>query len=292
VNPELGTGSIKELSTSIPWSKFGVGIDQYRTELLAAYEEKSYLRMIHCHVGSQGVDFALMTSGVRKLVDFAIELEAAGSNIESIDIGGGLTVNFASDELTPTFEEYAKELRVVVPELFDGRFELITEFGRSLSAKSGFVIARVEYTKESGGRKVAIVQTGADLFVRTVYNPDKWPLRVSVFDGLGQPKTSPLEPWDVAGPCCFSGDVIAHQRPLPALEQGDLLLVHDTGGYYFSAWSYYNSRQAPPVYLVSGNDNLEFELIRAASSVDETLCFFKEPSIDQKQTIICSLSTK
>lgn len=48
------------------------------------------------------------------------------------------------------------------------------EFGRRLNAKPGFIVSRVEYNKRSGGRNIAIVQAGADLFVRTVWMPTKW----------------------------------------------------------------------------------------------------------------------
>lgn len=38
INPEVGAGSIETHSTSVPWSKFGVGLVQYRKELLDAYK--------------------------------------------------------------------------------------------------------------------------------------------------------------------------------------------------------------------------------------------------------------
>lgn len=30
--------------------------------------------------------------------------------------------------------------------------------------------------------------------------------------------------WDVAGPCCFAGDVVAHRRPLPKIEPGGIFI--------------------------------------------------------------------
>jgi len=71
-------------------------------------------------------------------------------------------------------------------------------------------------------------------------------------DSQGYPKTGELIPQDVAGPCCFAGDVLAHNRALPLLQPGDYILVHDTGGYYFSSAYLYNSLRPIEVYGAAG----------------------------------------
>jgi diaminopimelate decarboxylase len=53
---------------------------------------------------------------------------------------------------------------------------------------------------------------------------------------------------DVAGPCCFAGDLVARGRELPELEAGDLVALLDTGAYYFSTPFDYNSLPRPGVY--------------------------------------------
>lgn len=71
-----------------------------------------------------------------------------------MDIGGGLSVNFLSEENKPTFEDYADALRKYAPLVF--KFpKIITEFGRSIAAKSGWFGSRIEYTKQAGGRTIA-----------------------------------------------------------------------------------------------------------------------------------------
>lgn len=91
-------------------------------------------------------------------------------------------MNFASDEVTPAFAQYARLLRETVPGLFDGRYTLVTEFGRSLLAKQGLIMAYVEYTKTSGGRRIAVTHAGAQVATRTVFVPESWPLRVGAYD--------------------------------------------------------------------------------------------------------------
>jgi len=93
------------------------------------------------------------------------------------------------------------------------------------------------------------VASGADFAIRTIYHPETWPLRVTVLDANGEPKdTTTLVEQDVAGPCCIQSDVIAHQRPLPKMEPGDWVMIHDVGGYMHASYSCYNARQCPPVW--------------------------------------------
>ena len=99
VNPGVGAGSLAAFSTATLTSKFGVGLkdEESRAALVAAYQQHAWLDAIHCHVGSQGVDIALAIDGIRATVDFALDINrrVGRRQIRLIDIGGGLSVNFA-----------------------------------------------------------------------------------------------------------------------------------------------------------------------------------------------------
>ena len=113
VNPQIGQGALAGFSTGTRTSKFGIAIEDYDTEIHEAMAACPWLQMIHCHVGSQGCDFSLMTNGIRRIVDLAVAINkrAGRQQIKAIDIGGGLPVNFASDETLPSFDMYAKVLK-------------------------------------------------------------------------------------------------------------------------------------------------------------------------------------
>ncbi|MGA2842577.1 MAG: diaminopimelate decarboxylase [Steroidobacteraceae bacterium] len=264
INPQVGAGSITSTSTASATSKFGIALGDpgNRDALIAAFLARPWLTSLHVHVGSQGCPLDLTVQGVRAVVDLANAIDAACGQrrISTLDIGGGLPVNFADDTVHPTFDDYATLLRDTVPELFDGSMRVITEFGRSVIAKVGFILARVEYTKTMGGRRVAITHAGAQVAARTVYQPDTWPLRISALDEQGRPKPGVAVEQDVAGPCCFAGDILAHRRALPLLEPGDHVLIHDTGGYYFSSPYIYNSLPPIDAYAVAGPDQ-QFEIV-------------------------------
>ncbi|MFJ2178711.1 diaminopimelate decarboxylase [Streptomyces sp. NPDC087851] len=277
VNPQLGAGSIGALSTATATSKFGVALrdEGARAWVIQAYLDRPWLTRLHTHSGSQGIPFDLMAQGVRTLYELAEEINAAAGRrqIDTLDIGGGLPVNFASDEETPTYAAYARLLRDTVPGMLDGRYGLVTEFGRSLLAKHGTVLTRVEYAKSAGGRPIAVTHAGAQVATRTVYAPASWPVRIAAYDAEGRPRTGPVVAQDIAGPACFAGDLLAENRPAPLLEQGDLVAALDTGAYFFTAHYSYNSLARPGIhgFVVKAGTGAEvrFATVREQQTTDE-----------------------
>ena len=272
LNPQVGAGAIAAMSTASAHSKFGVPMRDagMRERLIEAYLAHPWLRRAHTHVGSQGCPLPLIAEGVNELVAFADEVNARAGyqQIHTLDIGGGLPVDFETDEPISRFDEYVAALSAGAPRLFSGDYQLVTEFGRSILAKHGFIAAYVEYTKEVGGRRIAITHAGAQIATRTVFMPEAWPLRVEGFDALGQAKPAgTTRVQDVAGPCCFAGDLVARGRELPVLEQGDLVALLDTGAYYASNPFHYNSLPVPPVFGVDAAGSVpEFSELRPAEA--------------------------
>ncbi|MFJ3444706.1 diaminopimelate decarboxylase [Streptomyces sp. NPDC086081] len=273
VNPQVGGGAIEALSTATATSKFGVALrdEGAREWVVRAYLDRPWLTRLHTHTGSQGVPLSLMARGVAEAYALAEEINrrAGRRQVDTLDIGGGLPVNFASDATTPTYAQYARMLAGEVPGLFDGRYGLVTEFGRSLLAKHGTVVARVEYAKTSGGRAVAVTHAGVQVAARTVYAPGSWPLRIAAYDAKGRVKEGPVVVQDVAGPACFAGDLLAQGRSMPLLEQGDYAAALDTGAYYFAHHYGYNSLVRPGVYGFWPGGR--FALVRRAQSVEEVV---------------------
>lgn len=251
VNPQVGGGSIEALSTATATSKFGVALrdEGAREWVVQAYLDRPWLTRLHAHTGSQGIALTMMARGVTETYELAEEINrrAGRQQVDTLDIGGGLPVNFASEESRPTYAEYARLLKETVPGLFDGRYGLVTEFGRSLLAKHGTVVTRVEYAKSAGGRPVAVTHAGVQVATRTVYAPESWPLRIAAYDAKGLPKEGPAVVQDVAGPACFAGDLLAQGQELPLLEQGDYAAALDTGAYYFAHHYAYNSLPRPAI---------------------------------------------
>ncbi|WP_327731196.1 diaminopimelate decarboxylase [Streptomyces sp. NBC_00487] len=277
INPQVGSGEIAAMSTATATSKFGIPLedDANREQLLQAYRDRPWLTWVHAHVGSQGCPLDLIAQGIAKAVAFADQVNAdlGRRQVTGIDIGGGLPVNFGSDEPTPGFDEYVAHLRAHAPALFSGDYRVVTEFGRSLLAKNGFTAAYVEYTKTSGGRPIAITHAGAQVATRTVFMPEAWPLRITAHDPAGSLKDGEAVPQDIAGPCCFAGDLVAQARPLPRLAPGDIVALLDTGAYYSSTPFHYNSLPDPAVHgvRIAADGSIQFGLLRRAETIQHVL---------------------
>ena len=76
INPQVGAGDIGAMSTATPSSKFGVALDDEgnREALIECYRAHGWLNSLHTHVGSQGCSLELMTTGVKKVVALADEI--------------------------------------------------------------------------------------------------------------------------------------------------------------------------------------------------------------------------
>ncbi|KRV48425.1 diaminopimelate decarboxylase [Wenjunlia vitaminophila] len=292
VNPQVGAGAIGAMSTATAHAKFGVALHDPGAveQVVRAFATRPWLTRLHAHVGSQGCPLELIAAGLKETYDLAerINAELGRRQVTSLDIGGGLPVNFADDEVTPTFAEYVQHLRRAVPGLFTGAYALVTEFGRALLAKNGFLVSVVEYTKESGGRRIAVTHAGAQVATRTVFMPEAWPLRIGAFDPRGREKTAPDVVQDVAGPCCFAGDLVARGRELPELEPGDLVVLLDTGAYYMSTPFTYNSLARPPVYgfTTAGGgtaDQVRFGTVREGQTLRSVVV---ESGLDQVEALV------
>ena len=71
---------------------------------------------------------------------------------------------------------------------------------------------------------------------------------------------------DVVGPLCESGDFLALDRRLPAVERDEYLAVMCAGAYGYVLSSNYNGRPRPAEVMVNGDS---FEVIRKRESIED-----------------------
>ncbi len=262
LNPVIA-GSERESATMVATagSKFGLLAPQVE----AALARFPFLSGLHVHVGSQVATREDLVLGVRR----ALELAQKFPQIRWLDIGGGLPSRYRSEDPGLSPKDYAETLLSDLPGL--AQYDLITEVGRALHSGCGWAVTRTEYADQSK----AILHLGADFALRTAYQPESWYHEMTVHGAEGRLKVGELHPVDLYGPLCFSGDRIAQGRLLPRLEEGDLVVVHDTGAYTLSMWSRYCSRAIPPVYGWTGTG---WKILRQGEAPEDLVEFWSSRS--------------
>lgn len=243
VNPDIDARSHPYISTGLRDNKFGVDI-ALAPELLERARARPGLRIVgvQSHIGSQITDLAPLAEAARALAGLSRELLGRGFPLRTIDVGGGLGIDYdGSGGLRP-----AAVAAAVVPLLRDLPLTLVLEPGRFIVGPAGVLLARVLYVKENHGRRFVITDAGMNDLLRPSLYGAFHRIEPVVLRG------GPSRVVDVVGPVCETGDFLARGRELPEVGPGDLLAVRDAGAYGYAMASNYNLRPRPAEVLVDG----------------------------------------
>jgi diaminopimelate decarboxylase len=244
VNPDVEVDTHVNIQTGHDEAKFGVPV-AVAHELLAraARGGLPWCRPVgvHVHVGSQLPDPDGVAAGARVGLEVLEAGRAAGLELDWLDVGGGLPVDYAGGSaLGP--ERFAAALR---PLLAGRDVRLAVEPGRALVARAGALVARVLYRKHRSAGRMLVVDTGMHHLLRPA-------LYQAVHRVRPLRAAPPAGPTEVVGPICESTDVLATDADLPDLAPGELLAFLDTGAYGMTMASNYNGQPRPAEIVVSG----------------------------------------
>jgi len=261
VNPEITVETFHEyIKTGEKGDKFGVPFDDaHSVARLAHALPHVRLVAIGMHIGSQLTDLTAYRHGMDRLEQLIGALRREGvDTLEHLDIGGGLFVPYDDGEAPADLEGYAS---IVIPAVQRLELSLIVEPGRFLVAESGVLLARVLYRKRSGGRDILITDAGMnDLLRPSHYDAYHRIESVRAVAGRGR--------FDVVGPICESGDFLALDREMEAVEPGALLCLFTAGAYGISMASNYNARPRAVEVMVDGG---RWAIITARESYDDLI---------------------
>jgi diaminopimelate decarboxylase len=241
VNPDVAAATHPYIATGKGGLKFGIPRDQFATAL-EVIDAAGRIRLgaVAMHIGSQILQAAPYVAGMERLLELLEQARAAGHAPGVLDLGGGLGIRY-HDEVPLEPGEWIAPLRGMMQ---SSRCAIHVAPGRYLVGSAGVMLTRVVYQKHSGGREIAVVDSGMNDLVRpALYKA--WHEIVPV-----QSSGAPIVPVDVVGPVCETGDFLAIERDMPALAHGDLLAVLGAGAYGFAMSSNYNSRARAAEVLV------------------------------------------
>ena len=242
VNPEIGAGHHSHCITAGPESKFGL----WEEDALKAYATAKKARVerfgIHMHIGSGILDVEPYVLAVEKLLSIAKRVhDEVGVEFEFIDIGGGLGVPYKPEDQELDLAAFSTKIvapfKAKIKEYGLGKPFLYMEPGRYLVCDASILLTSVNTVKQTPSKKFVGVDAGFNTLVRPTMYGSYHPILVA-----NKLEAADKETYDVVGPICESGDVLAKDRALPLVEEGDLLAVLNAGAYGFSMSSQYNAR--------------------------------------------------
>ncbi len=254
-NPGVGAGHHEKVVTAGKKTKFGVQKDFICEvkRLLEEYDLK--LVGINQHIGSLFLDENQYIDGVKNLLEIGKEF----SGLKFIDMGGGFGIPYRPNENRLDLAKLSEKLNYVLDEFlrnYDNKDLLFkVEPGRYIVAESSMLLGVVYSVKENYGVKYVGTDLGFNVLVRPVMYDSYH--EVVVFNKNQQSEIQ-KEEVTIVGNICESGDIIAKDRLLPKVIEGDIIAVMDAGAYGFAMSSNYNCRLRPAEVLldIDGKDTL------------------------------------
>jgi len=238
INPLIDVDTDKNLNVSRINSKFGVPFTK-EGEIFNVLTESDQFTAIHFHIGSGISDFKPNLKAYKLLSKFILKVNKArvekgiSTPIDTLDIGGGIDFELEKENGLKSFT------KSLIEEHKNNELKIVTEFGKFIHENNSFVSSSVEYiTKNTPESHNAFIHLGADLFLRKVYSSMKIDYPVSVVGKQGAQQN-----YRIVGPLCFAGDVLYESIDLPILDEGDEILIFNTGANTYSMWSRHCSRE-------------------------------------------------
>lgn len=248
INPNVDGHTHAKITTGLNENKFGLAME----DMLPAIHRAQTLSNIdfvglHFHIGSQITDMRPFAALCERINELTAQLEAEGIHVRSLNVGGGLGVDYMNPDANPIpdfkayFDTFRQHLHLAVDQ------QLHFELGRAVVAQCGSLITRVLYVKQGHQKQFVIVDAGmTDLIRPALYDAHHEAENLTAnADCERSGKDKDPQTYDIVGPICESSDVFLKDFQLPHTRRGDLIAFRTAGAYGEIMASQYNCRPLP-----------------------------------------------
>ncbi len=246
-------------------AKYGVTDEQLTPAYRAAMDRGAKRFGLHTMLVSNERNHTYMIQTTRMLLDKVAELsEALGITFEFINIGGGLGIPYEPDH-DPldqnAMAEGITDLFLRFRDVHGYQPKLLLESGRYMAGPHGVLVVQVINRKDIYRTHIGVDACMSSLMRPAIYGAYH---HISV---SGKENEPPGPPVDVVGSLCENNDKFAIQRRLPEIQDGDILIIHDTGAHGHAMGFNYNGRLRPKELLLRRDGSVE--LIRREETIDD-----------------------
>jgi diaminopimelate decarboxylase len=265
-------------------SKYGVAHEQIIDAYKAAKTLGARRFGLHTMLVSNELSYAYMVESAAMLLEVVAWVsKALNIDFDFIDLGGGLGIPYQLGQEPLDIDSMAAEISDLFLN-FKKRNGCLPRFyiesGRYMTGPHGVLVTTAINRKDTYRKYI-----GVDACMSALMRPALYGAYHHITVVGKHPKQN-FEKVDVVGSLCENNDKFAVQRLLPEIQDGDRLLIHDTGAHGHAMGFNYNGRLRPKELLLRANGSVE--LIRREETIEDyfaTLNF--EP-----QMLMPSLSDK
>lgn len=271
INPGFGHGHSQKTNTGGEQSKHGIWHEELEDCLRRADRHGLAISGVHMHIGS-GTDLEHLAQVCGAMEKAAL---IVGRSITTISAGGGLPTPYREGQAYVDLDQYFKlwdACRKRLEDQFGHQLTLEIEPGRYLVAESGYLLTEIRAVKRMGANKFYLLDAGFNNLARPILYGAYHPMSICPAHDSGE---RPLQDVVVGGPLCESGDIFTQeeggfvcQRPLPAANVGDYLVIERAGAYGFVMASNYNSKPLAAEVLIQDGQP---RLIRHRQTLDDLI---------------------
>ncbi len=250
INTGVRAGFHVHVTSATPASKFGLHLNQLNEAKALAAAHGLTIAGLHTHLGSD----ILQAEPFLKALDVLLMAAEGFENLEYIDLGGGLGVPFGPDDRPFDLVAYGHTLDERLSEWCGRRGQplaLYLEPGEYLVAESSYLLTRVVDIKpavvHNAGSTPTFVGTDTSfnhVFATAIYDAYH---KILVADRAMEPGSEYVH---ICGNLMQAGDVLAKDRMMPPLHEGDLLVMANCGAYAMCRASRFNGRPLPAEVVV------------------------------------------
>ena len=198
-----------------------------------------------------------------QLFRLAVRLKnATGADFSFITLSGGIGVDYRPEQPCCDIKLIGDGVRVRFEQILIpagmGDIAIFTELGRYMLAPFGHLVSTVLHQKHIYREYVGLDACAADLIRPAMYGAYH---HITV---LGKEDAILDHVYDVTGGLCENNDKFAIERSLPAIDNGDIVVIHDTGAHCHSMGYNYNGKLRSAEVLLCSDGS--FRLIRRAET--------------------------
>ncbi len=273
INPGIGKGEFKEITTGGRKSKFGINVDTAIDAYKLAKSKGITHFGIHMMAGSNSLNSEYFISVTDKFFDIAgIISKKAEITFDFIDIGGGFGIPYRENDKPLNINHISKNIiKTLKSKLNDydlGNPELNIEPGRYIAGNSAIALGKINNIKRY-----------YDNFAGTDLNMDTF-LRIPLYKAhhnieiVNKFNIEKSFKANIVGNICENTDRLGSNIYIPEPEINDIIAVYNAGAYVSSMENNYNGRLKPLEILY---DNNNFYVIRKRDNLKDLVINMKIP---------------